>query len=83
MNIGQASSSKNMFDLQYQLRLNDLYDLTATSIVYYKTVMGHLAMLDLELNGHPLYRFNRLQNRMYLDVNWETDVIIGDYILIE
>jgi hypothetical protein len=27
LNIGQASSSKNMFDLQYQLRLNDLYDL--------------------------------------------------------
>jgi hypothetical protein len=83
LNIGQASSSKNIFDLQYQLRLNDLYDLTATSIVYYKTVMSHLAMLDLELNGHPLYRFNRMQNRMYLDVNWQTDVIIGDYILIQ
>lgn len=83
LNIGQASSSKNIFDLQYQLRLNDLYDLTSTSIVYYKTVMSHLAMLDLELNGHPLYRFNRMQNRLYLDVNWATDVIIGDYILIQ
>lgn len=83
LNIGQASSSKNIFDLQYQLRLNDLYDLTATSIVYYKTVMGHLAMLDLELNGHPLYRFNRLQNKLSLDVNWQTDVLIGDFILIQ
>ena len=83
LNIGQASSSKNIFDLQYQLRLNDLYDLTSTSIVYYKTVMSHLAMLDLELNGHPLYRFNRLQNKLNLDVNWETDVIVGDYILIQ
>ncbi len=83
LNIGQASSSKNIFDLQYQLRLNDLYDLTSTSIVYYKTVMSHLAMLDLELNGHPLYRFNRMQNRLYLDVNWSTDVIVGDYILIQ
>lgn len=83
LNIGQASSSKNIFDLQYQLRLNDLYDLTSTSIVYYKTVMSHLAMLDLELNGHPLYRFNRMQNRLYLDVNWETDVLVGDYILIQ
>ncbi len=45
--------------------------------------MSHLAMLDLELNGHPLYRFNRMQNRLYLDVNWNTDVIIGDYILIQ
>ncbi len=83
LNIGQASSSKNIFDLQYQLRLNDLYDLTATSIVYYKTTMSHLAMLDLELNGHPLYRFNRLQNKLNLDVNWQTDVILGDYILVQ
>lgn len=83
LNIGQASSSKNIFDLQYQLRLNDLYDLTATSIIYYKTVMGHLAMLDLELNGHPLYRFNRMQNRLMLDINWATDVILGDYILVQ
>jgi hypothetical protein len=83
LNIGQASSSKNIFDLQYQLRLNDLYDLTSTSIVYYKTVMSHLAMLDLELNGHPLYRFNRMQNRLMLDVNWATDVILGDYVLVQ
>lgn len=83
LSIGQASSSKNIFDLQYQLRLNDLYDLTATSIVYYKTVMNHLALLDLELNGHTMHRFNRRQGRLYLDVNWDTDVILGDYIIIQ
>ena len=83
LNIGQASSSKNIFDLQYQLRLNDLYDLTSTSIVYYKTTMSHLAMLDLELNGHALYRYNRLQNKLNLDINWQTDVMLGDYIMIQ
>ena len=79
----QASSSKNLFDVQYQLRLNDLYDLASTSIVYYKTVMSHLAMLDLELNGHPTYRFNRLTNRLHLDINWETDIPLGDYVVVE
>jgi len=83
LSIGQASSSKNIFDLQYQLRLNDLYDLTSTSIIYFKTVMSHLALLDLELNGHTLYRFNRLQNRLYLDINWATDIQFGDYILVQ
>lgn len=78
-----ASSSKNIFDLQYQLRLNDLYDLTATSLIYYKTVMNHLALLDLELNGKPLFRFNRMQGRLNLDVNWESDFAIGDYVIIE
>jgi len=40
-------------------------------------------MLDLELNGFPLYRFNRLQGRLYLDINWETDIPLGDHIVVE
>jgi hypothetical protein len=81
--FSQASSSKNLFDLQYQLRLNDLYDLTSTSIIYFKTVMSHIALLDLELNGHTLFRFNRLQNRLFLDINWESDIALGDFVIIE
>ena len=83
LSAGQASSSKNIFDLQYQLRLNDLYDLTSTSLIYYKTVMSHLALLDLELNGHQGFRYNRLNNRLYLDANWQTDFILGDYIIVQ
>jgi hypothetical protein len=83
LSVGQASSSKNIFDLQYQLRLNDLYDLTSTSLIYYKTVMSHLALLDFELNGHQGFRYNRLNNRLYLDANWQTDFILGDYIIVQ
>lgn len=78
-----TQSSKSMFDIQYQLRLNDLYDLASTSIIYYKMVMGHLSLLDLELNGKPMFRFNRLQNRIYLDINWESDITLGDYVVVE
>jgi hypothetical protein len=81
--FSNASSSKNLFDLQYQLRLNDLYDLTSTSIIYFKTVMSHIALLDLELNGHVQYRFNRMQNRLSLDINWEADIALGDFVIIE
>jgi hypothetical protein len=83
LSIGQASSSKNIFDLQYQLRLNDLYDLTSTSIIYYTTVMQHLDLLDWTLNGKNNFRFNRLQDRMYLDINWQSDVAFGDYVIIK
>lgn len=83
LSIGQASSSKNIFDLQYQLRLNDLYDLTSTSLIYYKTVMSHLALLDLELNGHTSFRFNRRTNRVYLDINWQSDISLGDYVIVQ
>lgn len=78
-----SSTSKNLFDLQYQLRLNDLYDLTSTSIVYYTTVMNHLQLLDTILNGKPLYRFNRLTNRLNIDIKWGTAVKANDYIIYD
>jgi hypothetical protein len=78
-----TQTSKSMFDLQYQLRLNDLYDLASTSIIYYKQVMGHLSLLDMELNGKPMFDFNRLQNRIYPRINWQADIEPGEYIVAE
>ena len=83
LSVGQATSSKNMFDLQYQLRLNDLYDLTSTSIIYYQTTMNHLDLLDWTLNTKNDFRYNRMQNRLYLDVNWKQNMTLGDYILVK
>jgi hypothetical protein len=37
----------------------------------------------MELNGHPLYRFNRLQGKLFLDINWESDIALGDFIVVE
>jgi hypothetical protein len=81
--MSQASSSKNMFDLQYQLRLHDLYDVTSTSMIYYKTIMSHLSMLDFELNAKPNIRFNRFTNKLYLDIVWKIDTTVGQYILVD
>lgn len=78
-----TQTSKSMFDIQYQLRLNDLYDLTSTSIIYYKMVMSHLSLLDMELNGKPMFRFNRLQGRLYLDITWGADINPGEYVVLE
>lgn len=78
-----TSVSASMFDIQYQLRLHDLYDLTSTSLIYYKMVMGHLSMLDMELNAKPSIEFNRMQGRVYPKINWDTSVKPGDYMIIE
>lgn len=78
-----TSTSKSIFDLQYQLRLNDLYDLTSTSIIYYSQVMSHLALIDLTLNGKQLYRFNRLTNKLYIDESWNDNIAPGTYLLVE
>lgn len=76
-------SSKSLFDTQYQLRLNDLYDLTSTSIINYTQVMNHLALLDFTLNTSPMFRFNRLQGKIFLDINWDADVEPGEFVILE
>lgn len=81
--ISQTSSSKSLFDIQYQLRLHDLYDLTSTSLIYYKNVMSHIALLDMELNGPQMFRFNRLQKRLHIDLKWGSDVKVDNIIVCE
>ena len=78
-----TSVGSSMFDIQYQLRLHDLYDLTSTSIIYYKMTMNHLSMLDMELNAKPSIQFNRLQGRVYPNINWTTATKPGDYVIID
>ncbi len=73
----------NMFDVRYQLRLNDLYDFSSTSIVHYEMTMRHLDFLDHILVGERPLRFNQHKNRLYIDMDWNHDVDAGDYLIIE
>ena len=73
----------NMFDVRYQLRLNDLYDFSSTSIVHYQMTMQHLDFLDHILVGEKPMRFNHLSNRLFIDMDWGTDITAGEYLIIE
>ena len=77
------SSTNNMFDIRYQLRLNDLYDFSSTSIVHYQMTMQHLDFLDHILVGEKPMRFNQLSNRLYVDMDWGTDITAGEYLIFE
>jgi hypothetical protein len=78
-----ASTNAGLFNLQYQLRLNDLYDLTNTSLVYYNTVRDYIATLDLLLNGTKPIRFNKNQNRLYIDMAWDQNVQVGSWVIVD
>jgi len=77
------SSTNNMFDVRYQLRLNDLYDFSSTSIIHYEMTMQHLDFLEHILVGEKPIRFNQHQNRLYIDMDWSNDITAGEYIIIE
>jgi len=77
------SATNNMFDMRYQIRLNDLYDFSSTSLVHYEMTMNHLDHLSHLLVGEKPLRFNQHQNRLYIDMDWSNDVSENDYIVIE
>jgi hypothetical protein len=72
-----------MWDIRYQMRLNDMFDLLSTSIIYYEQVKSHLALIDQLLVGSKSFRFQRHQNRLFLDMSWATDVSVGEYVIVE
>ena len=78
-----SNSSINMFDLRYQLRLHDLYDFTSVSYVSYEITMQHIRSLQLLFAGTPQFRFNRHQNKVFLDIDWDRDLQTGEYVVIE
>jgi hypothetical protein len=78
-----SNSSINMFDLRYQLRLHDLYDFTSVSYVSYEITMQHIQTLQLLFSGKPQFRFNRKQNRLHLDIDWDRYVNPGEYVIVE
>ncbi len=73
---------QNMFDIRYQLRLNDLYDFSSTSIIHYQMTMQQLDLLSHVLVGEVPIRFNQHQNRLYLDMDWE-QMTADEYLIIE
>ena len=79
VNTGQSY----MWDIRYQMRLNDMFDLLSTSIIYYEQVKSHLALIDQLLVGSKSFRFQRHQNRLFLDMSWNTDVSVGEYVIVE
>ena len=77
------TSGMGMFDIRYQLRLNDLFDFTSVSYVSYEITMQHLRTLELLMVGTPQFRFNRHQNKVMLDIDWTQDVSPGSYVVVE
>ena len=75
--------SNNMFDIRYQLRLNDLYDFSSTSIIHYDMVLRHLDFLDHILVGEKPIRFNQHNNKLYIDMDWKVDMQEDEYLIIE
>jgi len=73
----------NLFDVRYQWRLNDLWDLTQTEILTYEMVNRRLEDIYYLLEGQKQTRFQVRGDRLYLDLDFKTDVKENDFLVIE
>jgi hypothetical protein len=79
---GSNTITHNMFSVKYQLFLNDIYYWGTTELLSYAMVKTYLEDLDFLLNPQKQIRFNKRQDRLYLDIDWGS-VGVGNYLIID
>jgi hypothetical protein len=81
--ISDSINTNNMFDLRYQLRLNELYDFTSASYVNYTLTMQHLRSLEIMFTGEVPIRFQRHMHKLFCDWGWGSAVNAGTVVIAE
>jgi len=79
---GTQTMSSGMFNVKYQLMLNDVYFFDSLELLSYAMVKTKLEDIDYLLNPLKQIRFNIRQGRLYIDADW-SDFAAGDYIIID
>ena len=77
-----STLSDGMFNIKYQLFLNDVYQFNSIELLQYSMVKSYLEDIDFLLTPERQIRFNKAQNRLYLDLDWKS-VKEGDFIVID
>ena len=77
-----SSISGGMYSIKYQLFLNDLYYFNSVELLQYSMVKSYLEDIDFLLTPDRQIRFNKKQNRLYLDMDYQS-LKAGDFIVID
>jgi hypothetical protein len=78
-----SSISNGMFSVKYQLFLNDIaFDLGYQGLLTYAMTKSYLEDIDFLLTTDKQLRFNKRQNRLYMDIDWPS-ATVGDYIVLD
>ena len=77
------NNANNMFDVIYQFRMNDMYNLLSADMIYYTQMKQYLSMLDMLLVGDRSFAYNRKTDKLEIHCNWNDVFEPGDYIIVE
>jgi hypothetical protein len=78
-----GNAAGNIFDVMYQFRQNDMYNLLSSDMIYYDQVKQHLDMLEQMFVGDRSLRYNRKMNRIFIDMNWRESLTDGQFLIVE
>lgn len=82
--VTDSQSSINMFDLRYQLRLNELYDFTSASYINFTLTQQHLRSLELMFTGEVPIRYQRHMEKLFIDWAWgQSQAPVGTTVIAE
>ena len=79
---GSNTITNNMFSVKYQLFLNDIYYWGSTELLSYAMTKTYLEDINFLLTTQKQIRFNKRQDRLYLDIDWSS-LTVGDFIVID
>jgi hypothetical protein len=77
------NNANNMFDVVYQFRMNDMYNLLSADMIYYTQMKQYLSMLDMLLVGDRSFAYNRKTDKLEIHCNWRDVFQPGDFIIVE
>ena len=80
--LSSSMLSSSMFNVQYQFALNNIHDLKG-NVNYYAQTMQYINTIEETFNQIERLRYSRVMNKLYIDVDWGSDIKLGDYIIIE
>ena len=76
-----STISGGMFSIKYQLFLNDLYNFNSVELLQYSMVKSYLEDIDFLLTTDKQVRFNKRQDRLYLDIDWGAESLDNFLVL--
>ena len=82
-------NSNELFDIRYQLALNDVYGINtnlgfvnSTPIANYDLTKRYIRLIEMMFDPERTIRFNKVTNKLYIETDW-TSLKAGTYIAVE
>ena len=85
-----GGNTNNMFNIKYQMSLNDYFGInrnlhysSALGMASYDSTKRFISLVEDMFDPEKMIRFNKVSNKLYIDMDWSEDATIGEYLIVE